>query len=95
MALQYGISTSTLFIKYRNGYSIIRKEFRNKTPLYRIDPPWIVDLRVLHGLGGVVSYYGTLPRRRTPLPVLGVADWLAKYYTITSTNYTKLDKNQK
>ena len=52
---------STLFIKYRNGYSINRKEFRNKTPLYRIDRPWFVDLRVLHGLGGVASYYGTIP----------------------------------
>ena len=38
-----------------------RKDFRNKTPLYRINRPWIVDLRVLHGLGGVASYYGTLP----------------------------------
>ena len=25
------------------------------------DRLWIVDLRVLHGLGGVASYYGTLP----------------------------------
>ena len=27
----------------------------------RIDRLWIVDLRVLHGLGGVESYYGTIP----------------------------------
>ena len=36
------------------------EEFRKKKPLYRINRPWIVDLRVLHGLGGV-AYYGTLP----------------------------------
>ena len=34
-------------------------------PLYRIECPWIVDLRVLHGLDGVASYYGTLPKNAT------------------------------
>ena len=39
----------------------------NKTPLYHIDRPWIVNLRVLHGLVGVASYYfyRTLPLYRT------------------------------
>ena len=38
--------------------------FRNKTPLYHIGRPWIVDLCVLHSLGGVASYYGSLQKQK-------------------------------
>ena len=47
--------TTTFNTQGRSRWYLYRKEFRNKTPLYRIDRPWIVNLHVLHGLGGVAS----------------------------------------
>ena len=45
-------------LRLRSGFGFMGCGF---VPMSGIDRPWIIDLCVLHGLGGVASYYGTLP----------------------------------